>query len=152
MKKKQVLDAYAVLNRAKLTQMDDADKFAVIKAMRVLRPVANSYDEYRKDAEERLKGEEHEEISRLQEELLKKYPTGNIVKPTKEELDTISRANAYFADYHRRVSDCLKEELDAEPALDYPHLSEEAFGKLVASNPDLPVSEIMLLEELLVAE
>ena len=68
MQTKQVIEAYALINKSKLTKMEDADKFTVIKAIRALKPIYTAYEEYIKDAQEKLKGENHDEMVKKGEE------------------------------------------------------------------------------------
>lgn len=142
MKTKQVVEVYNVLGSAKLTKMDDKDKFAVIKAMRQMKPVATGYEDFVKDAQEKLKDERFEEMrvkaQKWQEEGGKTTLT----------MDERIELNAYFGVYNNRVDECVKEEQEKEAELGYERLSEEAFGKLISSN-DFDVSTILMLEDAL---
>lgn len=142
MKTKQVVEAYNVLGGAKLTKMEDKDKFTVIKAMRQMKPVATGYEDFVKDAQEKLKDEHFDDMrgkaQKWQEEGDKTALT----------VDERIEVNAYFAAYNKRVNDCLKEEREKEVELGYGRLDEEAFGKLVASN-DFDVNTILLLGDAL---
>lgn len=142
MKTKQVVEAYNVLGGAKLTKMEDKDKFTVIKAMRQMKPVAIGYEDFVKDAQEKLKDERFDDMrgkaQKWQEEGDKTALT----------VDERIEVNAYFAAYNKRVNDCLKEEQEKEVELGYGRLDEEAFGKLVASN-DFDVNTILLLGDAL---
>lgn len=48
-KTEKVLVVYNMLNVAKLGTLEDEDKFRVIKILRVLKPVATSFDDFRED-------------------------------------------------------------------------------------------------------
>ena len=50
MKTIEITNIYAVLNEAKLTKMEDADKFKVIKALRVIKPIAKGYEDFIEEA------------------------------------------------------------------------------------------------------
>jgi hypothetical protein len=60
-KTEKVLVVYNLLNVAKLGALEDADKFKVIKILRVLKPVATSFDDFREDAVKKLKPEGYDE-------------------------------------------------------------------------------------------
>jgi hypothetical protein len=62
MKTIDIKNAYNLINTAKLTKLSSTDKFKVIKAIRVLKQIAIDFEEFQKDAMERLKGEEHDDI------------------------------------------------------------------------------------------
>ena len=102
MKTSKIVSVYKTMNDSKLTKMEDADKFKVIKALRAIKPISEGYEEF--------------------------------VKLT-----------------HEKLKDDKKEEGDKENELTYDKLSEDAFGKYIASN-DFNVSTIMDLQEVLVGE
>ena len=58
----KVLNVYNLINEAKISKMDDADKFKMIKIARALKPVATSFEDFKKDAGEKLKGENHDKM------------------------------------------------------------------------------------------
>lgn len=141
---KQVSEVYNKLNEigTKLTKMEDKDKFIVIKAMRQMKPVATGYDDFVKDAQEKLKGDGFNE---MMEKAKKWQEEGDKTTLTIEERVSL---NAYFNAYNKRVEDCLKEEAEKDVELTYERLQEDAFGKLVSSN-DFDVKTIMELNDVL---
>lgn len=143
MKTIDIVKAYRIINDAKLTKMEDADKFKVIKATRQLKPVAASFDEFVKEAQERLKPEGWDD---MQKKARQWQEDGDKSTLTVEERREINR---YFTDYNAKVEECVKEEAEKEHELTYERLSEEVFGKFVASN-DYDVRTIIELENILV--
>ena len=143
MKTIDIVKAYRIINDAKLTKMEDADKFKVIKATRQLKPVAASFDEFVKEAQERLKPEGWDD---MQKKARQWQEDGDKSALTAEERREINR---YFMDYNAKVEECVKEEAEKEPELTYERLSEEAFGQFIASN-DYDVRTIIELENILV--
>lgn len=143
MKTIDIVKAYRIINDAKLTKMEDADKFKVIKATRQLKPVAASFDEFVKEAQERLKPDGWDD---MQKKARKWQEDGDKSTLAVEERREINR---YFTDYNAKVEECVKEEAEKEHELTYERLSEEAFGKFVASN-DYDVRTIIELENILV--
>lgn len=145
MKTKQVVEVYNTLNGAKLSKMDDKDKFLVIKAMRQLKPIATAYEEFAKDAQEKLKDEDFEDI---REKARKWQEEGENTSLSLEERRGI---NTYLNGYNNKVVECLREESEKDNGLAYEKISEDAFGKLVASN-DFDVKAIMSLQDALMKE
>lgn len=143
MKTIDIVKAYRIINDAKLTKMEDADKFKVIKATRQLKPVAASFDEFVKETQERLKPEGWDD---MQKKARQWQEDGDKSTLTVEERREINR---YFTDYNAKVEECVKEEAETEHELTYERLSEEAFGKFIASN-DYDVRTIIELENILV--
>jgi formate-dependent phosphoribosylglycinamide formyltransferase (GAR transformylase) len=134
--------AYEVIASAKLTKMNDEDKFLVIKATRAIKPIALDFDEFRRDAEERLKEDGHEEIIAKYRQW---YKEGENTSLTLEEREEVNRR---LTEYRSRVEKCLSEELSREVTPEYKRLGEEAFEKFVASN-DYDVKTIILLQDIL---
>ena len=59
MKVGEITKSYIILKEAKLTKMEDVDKFKVIRAMREMRPVVEKYSNDEKEAIEKLEDEEY---------------------------------------------------------------------------------------------
>lgn len=123
---------FRILNNAKLGKMKDGDKFLIVRMMKQLRPIATSYDDFLKDAGERLRTEGVEEVQA-------KVQSGE--KLTQEEQNLWNR-------YNSNVAKCVQEELQRENEFDFQPLSEEGFKGLIASN-DFSVAEIMVLDEVI---
>lgn len=138
----KILSVYNLINDAKLTKMDDEDKFRMIKIIRVLKPVATNFEDFKKDASEKLKGENHEEML----EKAQKWQTEG-EKTTLTEAERIE-INKYFTDYNNKIVECLKDEAKKENELDYEPLGAGAFGKFVASN-DWTLGQITAIEEVI---
>ena len=143
MKTKQVVEVYKLLNEAKISKMEDKDKFLVIKAMRQLKPIFTSYEEFVKDAQEKLKGDDFEENQKKAQQ----WQTEG--EKTTLSLEERVHLNTYFSDYTKKVNACIHEEEEKDNELTYERLTEDAFGKLIASN-DFDVKTIMVLQEALI--
>lgn len=132
MKTIEAVKAYRILKSAKLTKMDDADKLKTIKAMRILRPVSEEYD---KDVEEGRKALQDDKFEEMQQKAQKH---NEAVQEKKQEgllgYSELKELNEYFTSYDKSVRKMLQELDDKELTLTIGRLSEEAFGKLAASN------------------
>ena len=146
MKTIEITNIYAVLNEAKLTKMEDADKFKVIKALRVIKPIAKGYEDFIEEAKNQLKGDDHDKMTKKAQDWNKDNQGKKVGELTQEQIDELNAINTYFAEYNKRVETCLKEEAGKEVELTYDKLSEEAFSKLVASN-DWTCGQIMALSD-----
>lgn len=135
LKTEKILSAYRVISTAKYSKLDDADKVKVWKIAKAMKPVATQFDEDSKDAAEKLKptddfgerlqkAQEYERMLQANEDM-SKSPMG------------AAEYNAFlkeFQDYNKLVSDAVKEFADKEVELVFEGVSEDAFGKLMASN------------------
>lgn len=124
--------AYRVLNNAKIGKMKDGDKFNVVKIMKELKPVATGYDDFLKDAAERLKPEGTEELQ-------SKVQGG-------EQLD--AEEQKVWDKYNADIAKCVQEELAKEIEFTFVPLSEEGFKGLLSSN-DFSMAEIMALYDVI---
>ena len=131
-----LLKVYNVLGNAKYSKMSDDDKIKVWKITRKLKPVATKFEEDSKDAAEKLKptedfterlqkAQEYERMVRDKDSDLQKLPMGAA------EYDQFIKE---FKDYNEVVGKAIKEFSDKEVEVDFEPLSEDAFGKLMASN------------------
>ena len=144
MKTINIVTAYRTINAAKLTKMDDADKYRVIKAIREMKPVVESFDSFVSDARERLKPEDFDTMQKKAEQWQKDGDATTLTVEERVEL------NHHFEEYHEKVEECVREESEKEIELKFVRLSEEAFCKLMASNPDWDVKTTVQVEEVLV--
>ena len=138
MKTSKIVSVYKTMNDSKLTKMEDADKFKVIKALRAIKPISEGYEEFVKLTHEKLKDDKMQEMQ----------SQGKEVEYSFEERKEL---NEYFQNFNNTIEKLMKEEGDKENELTYDKLSEDAFGKYIASN-DFNVSTIMDLQEVLVGE
>lgn len=128
----QIVTAFRLINPAKLTKMENTERFALILAIRQLKKVNADFEDFLKDAQERLKPEDFDKIvSKVQ---------------AREELTP--EESAIINKYNRDVEDCVKDELDKEVELTFEPLSEDALGRFIASN-DFSVNEILAIEDVI---
>lgn len=134
-KTENVLGAYNVLNTAKYTKMDDADKIKVWKIARALKPIASKFDEDSKDASEKMKPDGFDENLRKAQEYERVTKDAN-ADASKLEMGA-AEYGAFIKElqkYNKIVGEAIKEFADKEVELEFDKISEEAFGKLMASN------------------
>lgn len=138
-----VKSVYKLLNDSKLTKMEDKDKFIVIKAVRKFKPIAADFEDLKKDVQEKLKGENFEE---MQKKALQWNEEGYKTTLTEDERKEV---NMFFYEFNKNVEECLKEETERKHELEYEKLSEDAFGKFISSN-DFKVDDIIKIQEVMV--
>lgn len=132
----KVLNTYRIISGAKYTKMDDADKIKVWKIARALKPVADKFEDDSKDAADKMKPSEDfadnlqkaQEFERITKE--KNFDASKLPMGVAEYNEFIKK----FQDYNRLVGEAVKEFADKEVEIEFEPLSEESFGKLMASN------------------
>ena len=130
----QIVSAYNLINKAKLTKLEDSEKFILIKIARQLKKTSVDFEDFLNDAQEKLKPDNFDEIAdkmQMKKEL------------TADESATVTK-------YNKDVSDCLKDELDKEVELTFEPVSDEMFGRFIASN-DFSVSEMLTIADVICA-
>lgn len=143
MKTKQIIEAYATLKSAKLTQMSSEDKFKVIKIMRVLRPIATEWDEFVQTIDEKCKGENHDEIIKDAQQWQTEGEKTSIPLTRRIEI------NNYLNKYNKERQRMIEEEQNKEVAVTFDKLSEKAFEKFIESN-DFDIEKSMIIYDCIV--
>lgn len=150
LKTEKILSAYRVISTAKYSKLDDADKIKVWKIAKAMKPIATQFEDDSKDAAEKMKptedfaerlqkAQEYERMLRANEDM-SKSPMG------------AAEYNAFlneFQKYNKLVTDAVKEFADKEVELDFDGLSDDAFGKLMASN-EWTMEQVMEIGTLIV--
>lgn len=149
MKVIDIVNAYNVLNAAKLAKMQDTDKFTVIRAMRALKPIQADYEAAVRDAQERLKPEDFDALQKKAADWNATHKDKKLTDLTPEERTTLDGINAAYRDYTDKVEQCVRDLAETERELTYTRLSEEALGKLLESNPDWKMQEILAVADVL---
>ena len=133
-KTKQALEAYNILNGAKYSKLEDADKIRLWKIVRALKPIATKFQEDVKDASDKFKSEFEgfdENLKKAQDYEKGKAEGKEDLSMTEEEYKAFIEV---FKKYNKLVSDAVNEFAEAEVNLNVETLSEDAFGKLLSSN------------------
>ena len=150
MKTEDVLKAYQVISTAKYGKLDDADKIKVWKIARSLKPVAEKFREDSEDAQEKMKPMEDfdQQLMKAQE-----YER-EIHKPDCDASKLPMGAAQYqefvdeFKAYQKLVNDTIKDFAEKEVEVSFDPISEDAFGKLMASN-DWTLEQVATLGEII---
>jgi hypothetical protein len=135
-KTEKVLALWRVLGQAKYTKMEDADKIKVWKIGRVLKPIAEKFEDESKDAAEKLKPMEN-----FDELLQNAQEFERVTKTPKADASELKMGAAEYGaflkelqNYNKLVSEAVKGFADKEVEVEFEPISEEAFGKLMNSN------------------
>ena len=148
----KLLDAYRIISTAKYGKLEDADKIKVWKMARAMKPIATQFDDDSKDAADKLKPTEDfsERLQYAQEfETAQKdpnYDAGKLKMGAAEYQEFLKE----FREYNKLVGDAVKEFADKEVELELEGISEEVFGKLMASN-DWTMEQAVLLSDVIIA-
>jgi len=133
LKTKRIIEAFKTLDSSKYQKLSDDDKIKVWKIIRALKPIALEYEEAIEDAKVRLVPSDDYEMkfqkAQLYEHMKKE---GKNTLPMSEE-----EYNAFvpiFKSYMELLAKAINDGLKEVRSIEFEPLSEEAFGKLMASN------------------
>lgn len=135
-KTEEAINAYKVLSTAKYSKMDDCDKIKAWKIARVLKPIADKFDDDTRDAAETFKpsadfgeklqkAQEFERMTKVKDFDASKLPMGVA------EYDAFVKE---FQKYKKLIDEAIKEFAEKEVEVEFEKLTEDAFCKLMASN------------------
>ena len=151
MKTAKVLDAYRILSTAKYAKLDNEDKIKVWKIARALKPIATQFEEDSKDAAEKLKPTDDfsDRLQNAQEfEMAQKNPDFDASK-LKMGAAEYHEFIKEFKEYDKTVAQAVKEFADKEVDLKFDGISEDVFGKLMASN-DWTVEQAIMISDVII--
>lgn len=132
MKVKNIVEAYKLLGNAKTTNLDDADKGKILKARKAMRPIADEFEAFLKDAQEMFKPEDWEEV---QGKISQWQQEGEKTTLSEEERIAINKA---LIGYQSAIDKAVKAELEKEIEIEFEKLSEGSDIKLMTANDWTP--------------
>ena len=136
---KDIRDVYVLLNGAKLTKMGAKAQVKLVKIVRRMKGVVAPYEEYVKDAAEKLKGDNHAEMEALFNEWKEK---GTLDKDNQDKM------KAYWKEFNQKLDESLQDEFEKQHEVEFEKLTEDEFEQLIASN-EFTVNQIIAIEDLI---
>lgn len=132
--KAEIARAYRTLAAAKLTKLDDEEKFLIVKVIISLKPIAKEFEDFIQQTKESLKENNHEEMLDKANRWNATNKGRNINDLTDEEKKELFEINKYFAEYSNKVEKCILEEGNKDANFTPFKLSNDTATKLIASN------------------
>lgn len=140
----QISNLYAVLNGLKLTELDGKEKYAVVKMMYKMKPIAEAFDEFRKDYPQKVKPQGWEDI----EEDYRKWKEEEKDNKCSLAEETVNMLRRMEHEYLSSAYLGINEEAAQEKDIEIEYLTEDVFEKLLGSN-DLDCNTSMFLADCL---
>lgn len=135
---KRIVSAYKALGDAKVTKLEEGEVIKVVKARKAMRPIADDFDAFLKDCQEKLKPEGWDEI---QKKLQQWQQEGENTSLTKAECIELNKA---VIGYQKKIDAAMKDELKREVELNIEPLKEESATKMLVENG----WEVRMIDEL----
>lgn len=150
MKTEDVLKAYQVISTAKYGKLDDADKIKVWKIARAMKPIAEKFREDSEDAQEKMKPTEDfdQQLMKAQEYEREIHKTDFDAMKLPMGAAEYGKFVEEFKAYQKLVNETIKEFAEKEVTVEFEQLTEDAFGKLMASN-DWTLEQVATLGEII---
>lgn len=137
-KVKDIVSAYKALGEAKVTKLEESEVIKVVKARKAMRPIADEYDAFLKDCQEKLKPEGWDEIQKKLQQWQQEGENTTLTEAERIEL------NKAVIGYQKKIDAALKDELKREVELNIEPLKEESATKMLVENG----WEVRVLDEL----
>lgn len=137
-KVKDVVSAYKVLGDAKVVKLEESEVIKVVKARKAMRPIADDYDAFLKDCQEKFKPEGWNEIQKKLQQWQQEGENTTLTEAERIEL------NKAVIGYQKKIDAVLKDELKREVELNIEPLKEESATKMLVENG----WEVRVLDEL----
>lgn len=125
---KNIVSAYKTLGDAKVTKLEESEVIKVVKARKAMRPIADDFDAFLKDCQEKFKPEDWDAV---QEKVAQWQKEGENTTLTEAERVELNKA---VIGYQKKVDGAVKDELAREVELNIESLKEESATKLLVEN------------------
>lgn len=124
----KIVSAYKVLGEAKVTKLEEGEVIKVVKARKAMRPIADDFDAFLKDCQEKFKPEKWDEV---QEKVAQWQKEGENTTLTEAERVELNKA---IIGYQQKVDGAVKDELAREVEISVESLKEESATKMLVEN------------------
>lgn len=127
-KVKNIVAAYNVLGEAKVTKLEESEVIKIVKARKAMRPIADEFEAFLKDAQEKFKPECWDDV---QAKVQQWQQEGENTTLTDDEQRGVNTA---LADYQNSINKAVNDELEREVEINIETLKEESATKLITEN------------------
>lgn len=135
---KKIVSAYKVLGDAKVTKLEEGEVIKVVKARKAMRPIADDFDAFLKDCQEKFKPENWDEVQGKAAQWQKEGESTTLTEAERIEL------NKAVIGYQKKIDAAMKDELKREVELNIEPLKEESATKMLVENG----WEVRMIDEL----
>lgn len=148
-----IVVAFKVLNEANYSEMEETASIAVWKIARALKPIATKFEDDNKDAAEKFKPKSKD----FEEKLQKFYEYNAMVMNQSADMKKLPMGAAEYQQfsfevikpYNEKVKKATDEFAEADVTVEFEPVSEEVFGKLMASNKNWKMSQAMAVADII---
>lgn len=139
MKLEIIVAAANILNGAKINKLSASDRVKMVKIYQVLKKESEDFNSLLDEAQKRLKPDGFDELNN-------KSQQGTISEAEKKEYDKM------LNEYQQLVNQAVHDEVTKDIEITFDKLNEDGFYTLIESNGDLTLSQINLLQQVIVGK
>ena len=152
MKTREAIDLYKAYTSVKFTGVPTADRLAMLRNMRILKPISDEYDALQMDASERFKPDGYDELEQEVMSLAGETATADVSKKLAkyniQKTEYMKAMNDYLLGvYDKQTGKRTGGLLDEEHDLKMEAISAEAFDKLVQANEQVDTKHLCVISE-----
>lgn len=128
----QIVDCYNVLGESKVTKLEESEVIKIVKARKTMRSIAEEFEAFSKDIEEKLKHDGFEDDEKIRIELGRKFKENHSYQMTYQEEESMKRMSDYFTKIFKAKNEEGKREIEIE--LEPFKLKEDTSIKILSEN------------------
>ena len=152
MKTREAIDLYKAYTSVKFTGVPTADRLAMLRNMRILKPISDEYDALQMDASERFKPDGYDELEQEVMSLAGETATADVSKKLAkyniQKTEYMKAMNDYLLGvYDKQTGKRTGGLLDEEHDIKMEAISAEAFDKLVQANEQADTKHLCVISE-----
>lgn len=129
MKVKEIVSAYKTLGEAKVNNLEESEIIKILKARKAMRFIAEDFNEFLKEVQDKFKPENFEEIQ---------FKLQNWAELSDE--DKVKMTNI-LKEYESKINTVVKDELEKEIELELEKINENSISKLLKNN-EWPIQKL----------
>lgn len=152
MKTREIVDLYRAYTSVKFTGVPTVDRLAMLRNMRILKPISDEYDALQMDASERFKPDGYDELEQEVMSLAGETATADVSKKLAkyniQKTEYMKAMNDYLLGvYDKQTGKRTGGLLDEEHDLKMETINSEAFDKLVQANEQVDTKHLCVISE-----
>lgn len=150
MKKRDVIDLYRAYTSVKFTGVPTSDRLAMLRNMRILKPISDEYDALQMDASERFKPDGYDELEQevmsLAGETVSPDISRKVGKYNIQKAEYMKAMNEYLLGvYDKSTGQRTGGLLDEEHDITIEPISPKSFEKLVEKNEGVDTKNLCVI-------
>ena len=129
---KKIVEAYKLLGEAKVSKLEESEIIKIIKARKAMRPIAEDFEAFLKDAQEKLKPECWDDVQKKVQQWQEEGENTTLTDVEKRGINTV------VVEYQASINKAINEELEREIEIEIEKLKDGSDVKLMSANDWTP--------------